>query len=360
MPERTIERFVARRSWQRRLYDAGWMGVAWPTEFGGQGLTHMHQVVFNEEQALARAPGPAGTAGVEVIGPTILAYGTEKQKQAFLRPMLSGETIWCQGFSEPDAGSDLASISTVAVEDGDGFRITGHKVWSTWSHVADWCALLARTDRESKHGGISYLLIPLSAPGVEVRPINQLNGDTEFGEIILDNVHVPRDALLGELNAGWRYTLHTLSSERGNYLLRRTADLAVDLKTLVSGVAARAEVDAVDAAALGELEARLFALQAQCDLVAERLQSRPGVADATDSLDKMALTDFEQRLCGFARDCLGEYSNVSGVDVEHLDTTRWVDRYLFSRASSIYGGTAQIQRNIVAERLLGLPKEFGR
>jgi alkylation response protein AidB-like acyl-CoA dehydrogenase len=357
LPEAALERFAVRLRWQRTLHQGGWLGLSWPVVHGGRGLTQLHQVVFTEALALAGAPSPAGTAGLEVIGPTIAAYGTEEQKTRHLPGIISGDEIWCQGFSEPDSGSDLASISTSAVRVDDGFIINGHKVWSTWSHVASWCALVVRTDSTSKHGGISYLLVPLSAPGVTVRPITQLNGDSEFGEILLEDVHVPVDALLGEMNAGWKYTLHTLSSERGNYLLRRTADLSVDLRALERELGSANSWSDYEARVIGELEADLFALRAQGRRTAARLQDAPGRADAKDSLDKLALARFEQKLAGFARDCLGRYSNVTSGSTRSLNSARWVDRYVFSRAASIYGGTAQIQRNIVAERILQLPRE---
>ena len=352
-------RFEVRRKWQRELYEDGWLGLAWPREDGGRGLTPMHQVVFNQELAMAGAPGPAGTTGIEVIGPTITAQGTVEQKAAILPKILSGEQIWCQGFSEPGSGSDLASLSTSAQRTATGFVINGHKVWNTYALVATHSAVLVRTDREAPvHRGISYLLVNLSAPGVTVRPIAQLNGEQEFGEIFLDNVEVPADAMLGEVNAGWRYTMQTLSSERSNYALRRTTDLVVDLRQVLAEVGGSgAQFTEAELSEIGHLQARLYALEAQCEWAAERMAGAPGKANPFDSFDKMALTTVEQGLLRFIRDCLGRYGNVTGRTPRGLDSDRWVRRYLYSRACSIYGGSAQIQRNIVAERILGLPVE---
>jgi alkylation response protein AidB-like acyl-CoA dehydrogenase len=351
--------FAARLAWQRELYEAGWLGLSWPTEYGGRGLTPMHDIVFSEELAAVGAPGPIGTVGLDVVAPAILAHGTETQKLQHLPRMLSGEDIWCQGFSEPDSGSDLASLSSRAELHDEQFVINGHKVWSTWSHKANMCALLVRTDRSAPlHRGISYLLVDLTAPGVQVRQIAQLSGESEFGELVFDNVHADRDALLGDLHGGWAYTLQSLSAERSRYAVRRTRELRIYLTEFV------AEVNAVGAgwqpgeiAEIGRLQAQLYALQCQCERAAVRQRERPGRADPQDSFDKIALTGAEQHLLRFIRDCLGRYGNIAARAPRGAAGRRWVPSYLYSRAASIYGGTAQIQRNIVAERVLNLPVE---
>jgi alkylation response protein AidB-like acyl-CoA dehydrogenase len=347
------------RAWQGRLAKAGWLGLTWPVESGGRGLSAVHQAAFNQELARARAPRPAGVVGIEVVGPTILGYGDEKQRRERLPRVLSGEDIWCQGVSEPEAGSDLAALRTRAERVAEGWRINGHKVWTTWSHKATWCALLARTDpAASGHRGISYFLLPLNTPGVRVSPLRQLNGDTEFGEVFFDDVVIPADALVGEAGKGWSYAMHTLSSERGSLVLRRSADLAVAFDDLVAQLAAGGStVTDHEAVRIGELRAELFALQAQCERIVERMMRAPDEPSAADSLDKALMTRFEQALFGFARDCLGRYAAVGGVHPRGLDSTRWAHDYFYGRAASIYGGTAQVQRNIIAERLLGLPKE---
>jgi alkylation response protein AidB-like acyl-CoA dehydrogenase len=354
------QRFNDLRDWQRRLWKAGWLGLSWPQDSGGRGLSHLHQVIFNQELASARAPRPAGVVGIEIVGPTILRFGNESQHRDRLPRVLSGEDIWCQGFSEPEAGSDLASLRTSARQIPGGWVINGHKVWTTWSHKANWCAVLARTDPTSpKHRGISYFLVPLNLPGVTVRPLRQLNGDNEFGEVLFEDVHVEAESLVGEVNSGWSYAMHTLSSERGSFVLRRTADLSVALADLISQlVSGGSDITDFEAHRLGELKADLFALQSQGERILDRLMTAPDEPSGEDSLDKAYLTHVEQHLFGFARDCLGPYAQLADQHFRGLDTGRWMHDYYFSRAASIFGGTAQVQRNIIAERLLGLPREL--
>lgn len=352
-------RFDSLRRWQAELARAGWLGLTWPTDCGGRGLSPVHQAVFNRELARARAPRPAGVVGVEVVGPTIVNFGSAEQRAARLPRVLSGEDIWCQGFSEPEAGSDLASLRTTATATPSGWLVNGHKVWTTWSHKATWCALLARTNPEaSAHRGISYFLLPLDLPGIRVSTLRQLNGDTEFGEVFFDNVAIGSDALVGEVDQGWSYAMHTLSSERGSLVLRRAADLAVAFSDLVSELAlGGSAINDVELCRIGELSAQLYALDAQCDRIVERMMTAPDVPTSTDSLDKATLTRFEQGLFGFARECLGRFGAAAAPSARHLDSARWIHDYVYGRASSIYGGTAQVQRNIIAERLLGLPRE---
>jgi alkylation response protein AidB-like acyl-CoA dehydrogenase len=351
-------RFDDLRRWQRCLFDAGWLGLTWPVECGGRGLTALHQATFNRELARARAPRPAGVVGIEVVGPTIVAFGSEAQRRERLPRVLSGEDIWCQGFSEPEAGSDLASLRTRAERVADGWLINGHKVWTTWSHKATWCAVLARTNPQAKpHHGISYLLVPLDTKGITVRPLTQLNGDTEFGEVFFEDVLAPADALVGEVDRGWSYATHTLSSERGSLVLRRAADLAVAFDDLVAELAASGPIGEDQLAVIGELATDLVALDAQCDRIVERMTSAPDSPSAVDSLDKAMLVRVEQSLFGFARDCLGSWAHLPGRRPGGLDSARWAHDYVYGRAASIYGGTAQVQRNIIAERLLGLPRE---
>lgn len=359
VPQDPEERFDVLRAWQRQLFDGGWLGLSWPLESGGRGLTALHDAVFNRELAYARAPRPAGVVGIEVVGPTILNFGDEKQRQLLLPRVLSGDDIWCQGFSEPDAGSDLASLRTFAERTPEGWRVNGHKVWTTWSHKATWCALLARTNTSvNRHRGISYFLLRLDLPGITVRPLRQMNGDIEFGEVIFDNVLIEDNALVGQLNEGWSYAMHTLSSERGSSIIRRTADLSVALSELIVELTeGKTEISSNEITMLGELQAELFALEAQSERVAERVMRASGEPSALDSMDKASMTRFEQHLFGVARDLLGSYAHVAGQRPRGLNSTRWIHDYYFGRASSIYGGTAQIQRNIIAERLLGLPRE---
>lgn len=352
-------RFDGLRRWQARLAEAGWLGLTWPLDCGGRGLSALHQAVFNRELASARAPRPAGVVGIEVVGPTIVNFGSTEQKKNRLPRVLSGADIWCQGFSEPEAGSDLASLRTTATRTPSGWVINGHKVWTTWSHKATWCALLARTNPEAPlHQGISYFLLPLDLPGIRVSALRQLNGDNEFGEIYFDDVAIGDDALVGEVGKGWAYAMHTLSSERGSLVLRRAADLSVAFTDLVAELAAAGStINDAEVARVGELSAQLYALDAQCDRIVERMHNAPDRPSSVDSLDKSVLTRFEQGLFTFARECLGGFGATGVADDRGLDSPRWIHDYVYGRASSIYGGTAQVQRNIIAERLLGLPKE---
>lgn len=359
IPEGNDARFDTLRAWQRQLHAAGWLGLTWPVDSGGRGLTALHQAVFNQELARARAPRPAGVVGIEVVGPTILQFGSEEQRHERLNRVLSGDDIWCQGFSEPNAGSDLASLSTTAHRVDGGYVVNGHKVWTTWSQKATWCALLARTDpNSSKHRGISYFLIPLDTPGITVKPLVQLDGDSDFGEVLFEDVFVDESALVGEENMGWSYAMHTLSSERGTLVLRRTADLSVMFADLLEQLArGGSHVSEIERSRIGRLSARLFALEAQCERIVERVLANPNDPSAHDSLDKAFMTGFEQDLTGFAHECLGTHSTATGLRPRGMDSTRWIHDYYYGRAASIYGGSAQIQRNIISERLLGLPRE---
>jgi alkylation response protein AidB-like acyl-CoA dehydrogenase len=362
IPTEQHARLAALCDWQRHLLAHGWMGLSWPKQYGGQGLTLLHQAVFNQELAKAGAPSPIGSGAIDVIGPTILAFGSEEQKTTLLPNMLSAKQLWAQGFSEPNSGSDLASLATVAEKVPGGYRINGRKIWSTRGHLADWIALLARTDRNAPpHKGISYLLLRLNTSGISARPIEQLNGEADFAEIAFVDVFVPDDALMGELNKGWSYAMHTLAFERGCYVLRRVTDLTVDFRLALDELDPRSgTLNDSELRQIGELDADLYSFESQARPIAARLAQGPKAGDVTDSLDKMALAGFEQKLARFWRDLLGPYAAVTDRRPRGLDADRLIQRYYWSRASSIYGGTTQIQRNIVAERMLGLPREGTR
>ena len=352
-------RFRVLRDWQRTLAEAGWLGIDWPEDAGGRGLTPEHQLAFYQELARAAAPAPIGLIGLGVVGPSIIEHGTQEQRQRLVPPLLSGDEIWCQGFSEPDAGSDLAAQNTRAVLDGDDFVITGQKVWTSWAHEAAWCAVLARTDPDApKHRGISYILVPMELPGITVRPLVQLTGDAEFNEVFFDEVRVPRSNLLGELNQGWQIAMHTLGHERGSYTVRRQAEIqAVFWRLLDQLGAGRDQAVSYPESTLerlGESLVMLRALEAQTRGTIGRLAGESGPS-ALDSVDKLLLNEVEQRVAANTFDLLGPHRIASGTPYG-LDAERWLHGYLFSRAISIYGGTSQIQRNIVAERQLGLPK----
>lgn len=352
------ERFEVLRSWQQSLFDAGWMGLHWPVELGGRGLSALHHLAFYEELAAGHAPPPIGLIGLDVVGPTLLAFGTKDQQQRFVPPLLSGEEIWCQGFSEPDAGSDLAGIRTTARLTGDVFIIDGQKVWTSWAHKADWCALLARTDPEAdRHGGISYLIVDMRSQGVTVRPLRQFSGDEEFCEVFFDNVEVPTANLVGDLHDGWRLAMHTLAQERSIYTVRRRLEIQMIFDDVVEQLNAVADVgrhtDVVED--LGLARVALSVLEAQNRKTVARIADETG-ASPIDSVDKLLLTDVEKRVFGALIRVLGPFRLQNLPDPWGLDSARLMKGFLYAQAASIYGGTSQIQRNIVAQRLLGMPK----
>ena len=359
VPLPLTEKFAVLRDWQKSLYAAGWVGIAWSTDAGGQGLTPLHHLVFTEELARARAPQPIGLIGLDVVGPSIERYGTSWQRTELLPRLLSGDDIWCQGFSEPEAGSDLASLRTRAVIDGDYFVVSGQKVWTSWAHMSQWCALLVRTDPNApKHKGISYLVVDMSSPGITVRPLVQMTGDEEFCEVFFDEVRVPRRNLVGQLNEGWPLAIHTLGTERAGYTLRRRVDYEVAVDDAVSEIRhhlrGEGAPDRVNSA-IGRTQVALRVLDAQTRKTITRLADKLGPTPE-DSVDKLLLNDLEQDIFASIAELLGPLRSSPSARPFGLNTERWVHDHLYSRATSIYGGTSQIQRNIIAERLLGLPR----
>ena len=348
-PERGSEEWQPfHRAWHRKLFDAGYAGLSWPVAFGGRDGTPAQQVIFEEELGRAGAPGLANHLGVFHVAPAIMAYGTEDQKLRFLPPILKAEEIWCQGFSEPGAGSDLASLRTRAVRDGDDFVVNGQKVWTTFGRIADWCQLLVRTDPNApKHRGISCLLVDMRSQGVAVRPLRQMTGQSEFGEVFFDDVRVPAENLLGEENAGWQVTMTTLASERASVLTFhvRVRDEIADLARLARErgraddpiVRQRIGACAIDAHLL-----RLFSYW-----TATRAERRTATG-LEGSLAKLLWSELEQRIGEAATDMLGPGGALDGP---------WVQKLLDSRSLTIAAGTSEIQRNLLAERWLGMPRE---
>jgi alkylation response protein AidB-like acyl-CoA dehydrogenase len=350
------------RGWQRKLYEARLVNLTWPAEYGGRGATLMEQIVANEELARAGAPPLIGEVGLEVVGPTIVAQGTPEQKAAYLERILSGDDIWCQGFSEPNAGSDLASLRTRAEERGDHFVVDGQKTWTSWAQYASWCAVLARTDPEAPpHRGISYLIVDMSSQGIDVRPLVQMTGDAEFSEVYFEGVVVPRENVLGELNAGWPLAMHTLTNERGPVVLSHQVKLRVALDALAAD-AARLERDGVPAIDHSDVRASL----ARAHVAVEALRYHAyrsvgaaiarGKAGAETSVDKLQMTAADRLLGDACLDVLGLFAAAPDGAPDGTNAHAWQHFYLHSRASSIYGGASQIQKGIVAERLLGLPR----
>lgn len=338
--------------WQRLLYDAGYAGLHWPADAGGRGATPTQHLIFLEETERAGAPYVgANFVGLLHAGPTIAAEGTAEQRARWLPPVLRGDEIWCQGFSEPEAGSDLASLRTRAVRDGDDYVVSGSKIWTSHAEVADWCELLVRTDPAApKHRGISWLAMRMDAPGVTVRPLRTLAGSTEFAEMFLDEVRVPVPHRVGEENDGWRVTMVTLSFERGTAFVgevvacRRTLD-ALAAEARRSG---RWD-DAVLRRRLGRLNAEFRALWRLTQWNVSEAQASGGVPGAGGSVFKLRYSHARQELYEAAAEVLG------AGDALDLDR-EWVLDRLSSLSYTIAAGTSQIQANIVAERILGLPK----
>ncbi len=343
------------RDWTRRLYQAGYAGLSWPTEYGGRGLPLPYQAIYLEEMARADAPDHIGVIGLGMAGPTIMAYGTPEQKAQHLAKILSGETIFCQGFSEPGSGSDLASLRAKAERDGDEFVLNGQKVWSSYAHVADFCILLARSDpTAAKHRGLTYLLLDMRAPGVEVRPLRQITGDPEFNEIFLTDVRVPVSGVLGEIGGGWQVAMTTLLHERGTLGFALTARLEVLFRRLVT--TAR-KVGAADDPQVRDQIAHLYV-----DLMGLRFTNyrsiatlmRTGVPGPEGSVAKLHWSETNQRLTALALELLGPDAQVSGEG--GFWAGYWQYQQLRSRGNTIEAGTSEILRNIIAERVLGLPR----
>ena len=350
------------REWQRMLYDAGLVNVTWPEAYGGRGATLMEQIVVNQELARAGAPPLIGEVGLEVVGPTIVAQGTPEQKAAYLERILSGADIWCQGFSEPNAGSDLASLRTRAEDRGDHFVIHGQKTWTSWGQYANWCAVLARTDPEAPaHRGISYLIVDMRTEGIDVRPLVQVTGDAEFSEVYFDGVVVPRENVLGELNGGWKLAMHTLTNERGPVVLSHQVKLRVALDALAAD-ALRYARDGVPAIQHPHVRASLVRAHVAVEVLRYHAYRSTGAAIARGaagvetSVDKLQMTAADKLVGDACVDVLGPLATSADGAPDGTDPHRWQHLYLHTRASSIYGGTSQIQKSIIAERILGLPR----
>ena len=362
LPRPLAERMEALRAWQARCYEAGYVGRAWPQEFGGGGAPAAEQIIIDQELAAAGAPEFANVVGLDVLGPSLLRFGSDEQRRRYIPPILAAEEIWCQGFSEPDAGSDLASLRTRADERGDHFVVSGQKTWVSWGQFARWCGVLARThDAGPKHRGISMLIVDMRSPGVELRPMTQITGHAEFCELFLDDVVVPRENLLGGLGDGWKIAMHTLGHERGTAALPRQVKLRTWLDRAVR-VAAERTLDGDplidEPGAQVALARALVAVEVlrhhAYRTVGEFLNG--GAVGPDSSSVKLLMAEAEQRLAATALELLGptiEHAEPDGADEDGF----WQETYLYSRAASVYGGTQQIQRDIIADRVLALPKE---
>ena len=350
-PEPAEERahYAWRRDFQRRLYEGGWAAVHWPPEHGGRGATLTQSAIFFEELGRARAPLPANVLGLLLAGPTIMVWGTPEQKERHLHPILTAEEIWCQGFSEPEAGSDLASLKTRAVRDGDDWVVTGQKVWTSGAQWAKWCMLVARTDTEApKHKGLTYFLMDMEQEAVQVRPLRQITGEAEFNELFIEEARIPDANVLGGVGNGWKVALTTLMNERAGLGF----SLQVRLRHLLDRLVAEADRrglldDPVVADRLGDLHLRTETLRltAYRGLTAIEKYGQPG---PEGSLLKWIWSDTNQQLTQLAADLLGPEALTAG--------TKWSYELLRARGNTIEGGTTEILKNIVAERVLGLPR----
>jgi len=365
-------------AWQRRMFDAGWAGISWPKEFAGRGASLMEQLIWYEEFARAKAHEPATLfVGLNHGGPTLIACGSEAQKAFHLPKILRGETVWCQGFSEPGAGSDLAGLQARAVIDGDALVVSGQKIWTSFAQIAEYQELLVRTDPDApKHKGITWVICPMNAKGIEIRPIRTMAGHQDFCEVFYDEVRVPRANIVGNINDGWRVAMSTLSFERGTAFLSeqvrlaRVVDELVDLArvTPYGDAAARAKMALDDdeiARRLAQARAEVEALRSMTYRSVSRT-ARTGMPSAEGSLIRLFFSELQQRVYALAMDILGaailewdiEDRVVEGAGGPRHQRMRetWVFRYLLSFASTIAAGSKDIQRNIIGDRILGLPR----
>ncbi|HEU5197058.1 MAG TPA: acyl-CoA dehydrogenase family protein [Methylomirabilota bacterium] len=356
------EAFAFLRKWQKKMHEGGLIGATWPKEYGGQGLTFVEEMILHEEMALQKAPPMLNILGVGMAGPTIIAYGTEEQKKRYPEKILTCEEIWCQGYSEPNAGSDLASLQTRAVKDGEYYVINGQKVWTSLAHMADWMMLLARTDPEApRHKGITYFLLDMHLPGVTVKPLKQITGDAEFNEVFFDNVRVHESQILGGLNNGWAVGLTTLMYERlalgfGLQMrLRIALESLIEMGRRVEKTGRAVTKDPVMRQKLAQLWIDTEALKYTGSRAITKLLKGelPGPEASTG---KMGWVDTHQRLQELAMEIEGPYSQLTKGSERAIDGGVWQYGFLRSRANSIEGGTTEVQKNIIGERVLGLPK----
>jgi alkylation response protein AidB-like acyl-CoA dehydrogenase len=361
LPPHDPGRIGRSKEWQRTLHEAGYVAMSWPKEYGGQGDTDvMHQTIVNEELVLARAPGLIGASGLTMLGPTLLQCGTDEQKQRYLPKVLTGEEIWCQGYSEPGSGSDLASLRTRAELVGDEFIVNGQKVWTSGAQFSDWIFCLVRTDPDApKHRGISYLLIDMKSQGITVRPLVQMTGDAGFNEVFFEDVRVPRENLVGELNQGWMVANATLFHERN--MLGSTTRTQLMMQNLIRLARTHqrygkpAAEDPIMRQKLSDLLTRVEAmkyhsLRQLTDVINGR---KPGVGAM---VNKLVGTELNHDICAFALEIMNSYAPLKRGADHAIDNGMWQYEFMFTLGLIIGGGTSQIQKNIISERGLGMPK----
>lgn len=351
------EKVAFLKDWSRKLYEAGYAGLNWPKAYGGAGASLMEQVIFNEEIARYKAPTPYNGIAIGMVGPTLIEVGTEEQKARYLSKMLNCEEIWCQGYSEPGSGSDLASLQTRAVLDGDAFVVNGQKVWTSYAHDAAFCFLLARTDPDvPKHKGLSCFIVDMKSPGISVRPLKQITGEAEFNEVFFENVRVPRENLVGELNNGWMVGIGLLMHERATTSILYQANVQVLVRDLMALAKKRGRGDDP------VIRQRVAQLCIESEAIkhfgyrnlTKRLRGLPPGPEG--SAHRLGLTLLTQRAQELAMELQGPYSQLMHGSAHAIQDGAWEFSFLRSRSATIAAGTAEIQRNIIAERVLGLPK----
>ena len=342
------------REWSRKLGEAGYAGLTWPKEFGGAGAPYSHQAIFLEEQARAEAPSHLGVIGLGMAGPTIIAWGTDAQKDCYLAKILSAEEIWCQGFSEPDAGSDLAAARTRIEDRGDHFLVNGQKVWSSFAHIADFCILVGLgLPDQPRYKNLTYVIVDMHAPGVEVRPLAQITGHPEFNEIFFTDVQVPKENLLGEIGGGWQVAMTTLLHERGTLGFALAATLDVAVRKLLALAKERNVTDPILRDRIAREWVELQALRYTNYRALTTLQ-KTGIPGPEGSASKLVWSENNQRLTKLALEILGSHAQLT--DGGGYADGYWQYQQLRSRGNTIEAGTSEILRNIVAERVLGLPR----
>ncbi len=360
-PEEPAEKVAFARAWQRRMFDGGWAGLSWPKEYGGRGASYIEQFIFAEEYTRVGAP-PMIDIGVGpgLVGPTLIHHGTEDQKRRLLPRILRGEDVWCQGFSEPNAGSDLASSKTRAELRGDTFHVTGQKIWTSYARFADWCILVTRTEFAGpKHKGLTFLLVDMKSPGITIRPLVEMTGVAWFNEVFFDDVRVPAANMVGKLNEGWTIAITTLSHERTGSAPH--ARLAAELRDVL-GLAKRLtrhgrpvtqDVRYRQRLAQAFIDNEILRLIAYKQVSALMRTGQPG---PEGSFLKLFWSEFDMRMKELAIELEGPYAALERGAAPAVDGGRWQYEYLWSRAASIYAGTSEVQRNIIAQRVLGLPR----
>lgn len=356
-----VDRLNRMRLWQSRLHDAGLAAISWPVRYGGRAATPVQQLVFSAEMAAAHAPEPINRSAINQLGPTIIQWGTDDQRSGYLPGILSGQQVWCQGFSEPEAGSDLAALKTRAERDGDELVITGQKIWTSKAQYADWIYILARTDPAAdKHAGISYILVPLDTPGIEVRPIRQITGASEFNEVFFDAVRVPLRNVLGPLHGGWKVAKSTLGYERvgqsRTHRIERRLAILVKMAHEDNALCDNALADSYVADRIVGFAARVEALR-QISAQATAAGVRGLSPGPEASVAKLLTSEVDQEMADFGLELAGAGGTLERGSPGAAKNGNVAQSYLLMRAATFGAGTSEIQRNVIAEKLLGLPRD---